>query len=238
MPPLRVLLAAVGFLAACSATPATVIIDGREVPRITQEFAGQPYTVRHSRAHPQPGGPSGGLRSPGGSITGLVCGADVQYEVEHRGDHVQLIGFVDSGIGADARVDAQIRVTDRQGQRFIVGQIGTLAVDLRLRPNELVGWAGAHGVAVDGFQLKQVGDDLIGTLRLRRNEGQTINIKLTGRDALWAMTPAAQAAVVPLVLVCLQWHPGFLLGNDPEVMGFGGKAGAMPRGTLKLRPYQ
>src|SRR5262245_1829312 len=93
---LALLAAAPAALVACATTPTTVIIDGKEVPRLTQEFTGQPYSIRHSGAHPRPGGASSGLRSPGGSITGVVCGAGVQFDVEHLGDHVQLTGFIDS----------------------------------------------------------------------------------------------------------------------------------------------
>ena len=60
------------LLAGCVITPKTAIVNGREVPRPTLEFFGQPYTIKHEGAHPQPGGPSSGLSVAGGGIRGRV----------------------------------------------------------------------------------------------------------------------------------------------------------------------
>lgn len=214
----------------CASAPKTVLIDGKEVPRVTQEFVGQPYSIRHRDAHPRPGGASSGLRGPGGTITGVLCGAGVVFEVEHAGDHVQLTGFIDTEPGAG--IGVQMTVKDVSGQRVILGQLGTRVIDLRLRPNQIVGGVGSGGTALEGLDLRQEGDELKGEVHLRRNEAQTIHIRLTGRDALWALPPADQAIVVPMLLACLQADPGYQRGNDPQVMGFGGAAGAMPPGTL------
>ena len=36
----------------CATMPTTAVIDGREVPRLTQEFVGQPFVARQTGAHP------------------------------------------------------------------------------------------------------------------------------------------------------------------------------------------
>jgi hypothetical protein len=72
----------------CAAAPKTAVVDGRTVPRPTLDFGGHPYSLRHQGAHPRPNGPSDGLTDAGGTITGRVCGMNVDYGVEHRGDHV------------------------------------------------------------------------------------------------------------------------------------------------------
>ena len=98
-------------LCGCSSAPTFVLVDGVRLPTLTHEFAGNPYGLRHSRAHPEPGGASSGLRSPGGTISGSVCGADINVEVEHRGDHVQLTGFMDPGAASQAAVGDTSRAT-------------------------------------------------------------------------------------------------------------------------------
>jgi hypothetical protein len=210
----------------CALYPRTAVINGVEVPRPTLEFQGQPYAVKHAYAYPQPRGPSSGLHSPGGTIDGTVCGVDVSYEVYHRGNHVQLIGFVTS----TDRVDVQLRIEDHAGERRLTGNIGTKVVDLRLRQGGLYGYVG-----LNGFDFSQSGDQFRGRVRSRRYEQQVVDVTLNGRDALWQMPAADQAAVVPLVLDCLYSDFRFQFAHEPPPLGFGGKQTAAPRGTLIYR---
>src|SRR5690349_14306076 len=113
-------------LAGCAGGGA-VVVDGRQVARQRLEFTGAPYSLRHEGAHPLGArGPSTGLNSDGGSISGRVCGVDVQYDVTHQGDHVQLVGTLDN------QQTGQMRVEDRGGVRVFTGAAGDRAVDLRL----------------------------------------------------------------------------------------------------------
>src|SRR5262245_48538219 len=103
---------------ACSLTHARV--NGEWMARENQEYQGQPYLVYHDRPHPQPGGPSSGLISRGGTIHGEVCGAHIYYVVEHRGDVVQLVGQLDSKIPSELTVNEQlggINISGRIGQQ-------------------------------------------------------------------------------------------------------------------------
>lgn len=232
-----VVLAAALVLPACSHAPATVLVDGKQVPRLTQEYVGQPYTVRHRGAHPRPGGASAGLRGPGGRISGIVCGADVSFEVEHQGDHIQLTGFADPGAAGQEAVDSHLRVEDRDGRRLIQGQIGTRTVDVSLLSNAILGVAGISNAVQDPFHLVQRGDELVGDLRLRIHQGQVVHVRLTGRDALWALPAADQAVVLPLILMCVQADRGLERMLDPAPLGFGGTAGSLPRGTLTFHRF-
>ena len=90
-----VMFAAAVATAGCAA-PKTAIVDGKKVPRLTLEFTGNPYSIKHDGAHPRPGGPSSGLRDAGGGIRGRVCGMLVDFDVTHKGDHVQLVGSIDN----------------------------------------------------------------------------------------------------------------------------------------------
>lgn len=221
------------FSGACATTPATAVVDGVSMPRPTLQFTGQPYTVRHNRAHPRPGGPSSGLRTPGGDITGTVCGADIDYEVYHRGDHVQLVGLVDpGGIDSQGRIDSQVRIEDARGMRQITGQLGTKIVDVRLASNAIGGAVGR-----DRFVLAADGDAFHGEVVSYRYPNQRVPVTVTGREALWQMPAADQAAVVPLLIQCLFSDLRFQFNHAPPPVGFGGPATAMPRGTISLHSH-
>lgn len=210
------------LVGACATTPSTVMIDGQAVPRTTSEYVGQPYSVRHKEAHPRPGGPSGGVRAAGGSIFGQVCGVDVSWEVEHRGDHVQLTGQLDTD------QQAQIRVADESGQRSFTGSLGSHAVDLRLRSNQIIGRVGPRYV-----DLKQDGEAFSGPMEVTGTEEKT-SAKVNGRTALWAMPAADQAAVLPILLTCFVANIG-QFGRSAMEIGFGGPMGMVARGTSAIQ---
>ena len=208
-------------LSGCAPMPRTAVVNGIEVPRVTQEFGGQPYLVRQTAAHPKPGGPSSGLRDYGGKITGQVCGMDIDYQVQHLGDHIQLTGFL------DLKLATQIQIRDRGGERVISGALSGAVVDIRLRSNELVGTSGYRH-----FKLQQDGDRLAGQMR-PVNTDYLADVTINGRDALWAQPPAVQAAVLPALLTCFVAKIG-TYGRSPLVVGFGGKSGAQPRESSSL----
>lgn len=208
--------------AGCATTPPTAVVNGQTVPRLSQEYVGQYYGVRHSLAHPNPGGPSGGLNDAGGKISGQVCGMDIDYDVTHRGDHVQLVGILDGG-----RFNSQIQVRDVDGVRRITGNVGSSAVDLHLLSGALVGTSGYRQ-----YRVQQVGDRMIGKMRAVNTDFLS-DVTINGRDALWQMTPAAQGAVVPSLLTCFIAKIG-MFGRSPLTVGFGGQAGAQPRDSSSL----
>jgi hypothetical protein len=184
-------------LAGCATVPKTAVVDGKVVPRLTLDFTGQPYQVEHDGAHPAPGKPSGGLRDAGGRIHGNVCGMFVDYEVTHKGDHVQLVGSIDNV------TDAAIDVADERGMRHFTGHLGALAVDF------IAGTGGMQGhVGIRVFAVEATHDgDYAGDMRIpgMYDPGggkQSVKLTLHGREALWAMPAADQAAVLPAILTC------------------------------------
>ena len=221
------------ILTGCATT--TTVVDGVVVPRIKQVWIGQPYLVEHERAHPRPRGPSSGLHDDGGSLGGRVCGMDIIYSVEHAGDHVQLIGFVDQSY------PSQLQVHDTAGERHISGNVSGHSVELTLKSDEISGHVGVRVIHV-----VQEGDRLVGhmrssaavksrDLRVRPGSGGEVMVGsdapfpvvLTGRDALWSMPAAAQAAILPNLLMC-QMSIGSWGPTQPWTGGFGGEATDSP----------
>jgi hypothetical protein len=210
------------LLSACATAPKTAMVDGREVPRQTFEFSGQPYTIKHEGAHPQPGGPSSGLKDSGGAIRGRVCGMLVDYDVLHKGDHVQLVGSLDN------HIPTAIDVSEQGGARHFTGNLGGLGVDFTMVPGELQGHVG-----IRVFVLDAAGDRYQGFMRVPGTydfDGgkQRVGVSISGRETLLAMPAADQAAVLPALMTCGGMQ--FRVGEGLEV-GFGGAATDLPPET-------
>jgi hypothetical protein len=213
------LLLAVG----CAGVPKTAIVDGKEVPRLTQEFHGQPFTIKHEGAHPQPGGPSSGLRDAGGAIRGRVCGMLFDLDVMHKGDHVQVVGSVDN------HMPMAIDLSEANGVRHFTGNLGTAGVDFTVEPGLMQGHVG-----IRVFSMEAAGDGFEGHMRIPGLLGDgAIGIMIHGRDALFAMTPAAQAAVLPAMITCNPGGGQFTM-MEGLVIGFGGEATDRPPETSSV----
>lgn len=208
--------------AGCASTPKTAIVDGREVPRLTLELDGQPYTVKHEGAHPQPGGPSSGLRDAGGSIRGRVCGMLVDFDVAHKGDHVQVVGSIDN------RMPAAIDVREEGGVRHFTGNLSGLGVDFTLDAQQMMGHVGTRV-----FAMETRGDAYQGHMRIPGLIGDNttqaaIGVAVTGKEALWQMPPADQAALLPAIMTCGGLQTTIV---DGLVVGFGGQGTDRPPET-------
>lgn len=207
------------FMGCATATPPPVVDNHNGkmsyMPRRDLELTGHPYALQHRGAHPQPGGASGGVRGPGGEISGTHCGAQVMLQVEHQGDHVAVAGAVDREL-------VRLRMVERAGQRFIEGVIGTRSVEISLSQEGISGHIGASL-----YDLVAQGDRWTNG---RPHLGQAFAI--AGKAALWSMAPAQQMVVVPLTLSCLEGMSRAQLGVSE--LSFGGMATAVPRGTLAL----
>ncbi len=205
--------------AGCASAPKTAVVDGREVPRLTLEFDGQPYTVKHEGAHPRPGGPSAGLKDAGGSIRGRVCGMLVDFDVTHRGDRVQVVGSVDN------RFPAAIDVRDEGGARRFTGNLANLAVDFTVDAQQMMGHVGLRT-----FAMEAAGDAYQGHWRVPGIIGENttagvLGIVLNGKAALWQMPAADQAAVLPALMSCTGLQSRMVGGM---VLGVGGEATDRP----------
>ena len=221
---MKLMIAPLVLAAGCVTTPKTAIVDGREVPRPTLEFSGQPFTVKHEGAHPRPGGPSSGLHDPGGAIRGRVCGMLVDFDVVHKGDHVQLVGSIDN------HIPAAIDVSDEKGARHFTGNLGGLGVDFLLVPREMQGHVGIRVFALDASGDRYEGFMRVpGTLDISGGK-QRAGVVVDGREALLAMPAADQAAVLPALMTCSGMQ--FQTGESPGLsVGVGGEATDRPPET-------
>jgi hypothetical protein len=215
------------LLAACASTPRTVLVDGREVPRPTLDFSGQPYQVRHVRAYPNPGSPSSGLRDAGGDIEGHVCGLSVDYAVTHRGDHVQLNGTL------DGPVPSQVEIREDGESRTFEGKLGGLTVSLQLRADSLLGHVGRRQFALHASG----GDILLGDMRAEGQMG-ALPVEVHGLQALQDMPAADQGAVLPGLLTCAAIASAQYQSLSTLIVGFGGAMTDVPPQTSSLYTHR
>jgi hypothetical protein len=222
LPSCRCSWLAAPLLFACASAPRTVLVDGREVPRPTLDFSGQPYRIRHQRAYPNPGSPSSGLTDAGGDIHGQVCGMTVDYAVSHKGDHVLLEGSLDGPL------PSAIEVREDGEARTFEGKLGGQTVTLALRADSLQGHVGRRL-----FELApSEGDRLLGEMR---DEGQVgaVPVEVNGLQALRDMPSADQAAVLPSLLTC-GLGAGRYQALSSLVVGFGGRGSEAPPQSSSL----
>lgn len=210
-------------LLSCAKTLGPVVIDGVATPRATNEYVGQPYSIRHYDAYPKSVDPSGGLSAPGGTIAGTVCGADIQYQITHKGDHVLVSGFVNN------QSSVNLLIREANHVRRITGGMGHLSVDLLLGEDGVAGSVGPctyhMGAAPDsgGTLSEQI-----------RAQGYDVTIRIAGYPELLRLPAADQAALLPLVLRCSTAKVFENIGHDPPTLAFGGQLGAQPPNTINF----
>lgn len=207
----------------CAETLGPVIIDGVATPRATNEYVGQPYSIRHYDAYPKSVDPSGGLSTPGGSIAGTVCGADIHYQVTHKGEHIQVSGFINNQYS----VNLLIRETNHV--RRITGGLGHFSVDVSLGEE---GVAGAVGPCT--YHMRAAPDSSGALYEQIRAQGYDVTIRIAGYAELLRLPAADQAALLPLVLRCSTAKMFENFGHDPPTLAFGGQLGAQPPNTLNF----
>ena len=216
-------IAAVAFWGLGCTPLGPVTINGKLVPRERLTFTGWPYTLTHDNAHPRGAeGASTGLRDAGGGIKGRVCGANVNLEVEHKGDGVQLVGTV------DGEFTMQLWAEDKAGVLTITGSLATQVVNLRLGRDGLLGYVGRFP-----YELLREGDRLV--RRIRVNNGAVRTYEIPGFQDLLAMPPADQAALLPLFLDCTLESAWLRDNNVADKFRFGGPGADAPPGTLRFR---
>ena len=212
-----------GWLSSClfvSGCLGPVLINGTPTPRKNLEYGGQPYAVRHLNAHPQPGGPSSGVKEQGGRITGMICGSDVDVTVKHAGDHVEIYGVVEN------QHTTTLQIAETEGFHTITGSLAFREVKLQLFGDRLRGFVGRCPI-----DMKQEGDALVETVV---SSGQPMRLQLNGLSTLWQLPPAPQAILLPMVVSCLIEKTFENLGRNPPALGFGGPISAQPPNTLRF----
>jgi hypothetical protein len=219
-------LAGLLFLAAgCVGVPKTAVVDGRQVPRLTIQLAGNPYQLKHEGAHPRPGGPSSGLRDAGGSIRGRVCGMFVDLEVQHRGDHLEVVGSIDN------HVPLSLSLSEANGVRRYNGNLGDLGIDFTRDAQRISGSVGRRT-----FVLELDGDVYKGFMKTPIARGahfEPMPVTLTGKQALEQMPAADEAVVLPTILTC-QSAGGQYRAVGALDLGFGGPEKDRPDETSAI----
>lgn len=213
-------------LTSCAGTAGPVILDGVPTPRTTMEFVGNPYSIRHSAAHPRPGSPSGGIHGDGGTITGTICGADIQYQVQHNGDHIRVSGFVNTEWSMTLQVSEE-----PSGVRHILGGLSNFPVDVTLAEGTLSGTVGQCRYEL--HPDAQANDTYTQLLPIK---GYNVSMRIKGRQALAQLPAADQAALAPLMLYCATAKVFQNLGQEPPELSFGGRPGAQPSRTIDFFP--
>lgn len=203
-----------------SACLGPVMINGTPTPRLSLQYSGQPYALRHLNAHPQPGGPSSGVKEQGGRITGMICGSDVDVTVTHAGDHVELYGVVEN------QHTTTLQIAETQGFHTISGSIAFREVKLQLFGDRLRGFIGRCPI-----DMQQEGDALVENVA---SGGQPMRLQLNGLAELWKLPAAPQAIVLPMVVSCLIEKTFENLGRNPPALGFGGTTSSQPPNTLRF----
>ena len=222
----------VGFLlsSGCASLLGPVMVDGVATPRQNLEFVGNPYSIKHTGAHPRPGNPSGGVEGPGGSIFGSVCGADIQYDVTHYPDRVKVNGFLDN------QHSATLEIREANNIRRIQGSLGNFGVDILLTDDLLAGAVGRCR-----YELTPSADAELGSLFSQpfRSEGSTVLMRIHGIRELAELPAADQAALVPLMLYCATSKMLENMGRNPPLLAFGAPMGSQPHGTINFgaRPF-
>lgn len=210
-------------LASCAANLGPVVIDGVATPRATSEYVGQPYSIRHYDAYPRPVSASSGLNAPGGAIDGTVCGSDIHYQVTHKGEHVQVSGFINN------LYSVNLLVREDNHGRHITGGLGHHSVDVTWDEQGVVGSVGSCTYHMSAAP------DSGGTLyEQTRAQGYDVTVRIAGYAELLRLPPADQAALLPLVLRCSTAKLFENFGHDPPTLAFGGQLGAQPPNTLNF----
>jgi hypothetical protein len=150
------------------------------------------------------------------SVTGFAMNSHSQGDttsivlLNSKGD-TAMVG----GQGSQRPVELEVRDRVRNGvsERLLRGSVGQIAgmvssgrlstrnppghgVDLRFNRDELVGEVGLRR-----YDLHRMGDDLAGYFTMY---GKRVPYVVRGADELWSMPPAAQAAILPLLLTCTE----------------------------------
>lgn len=193
-------LAVLATVATGCLVPRTAMVDGKALKRPTLQYTDARYfKLIHEGVHPAAVSASSGLWADGGRITGRICGGDVVYDVWHAGRTDYVTGFISRSSVSTINHPVKLILEDTEAGRTIEGVAGQVRVDLRLTPERIEGLIRLPFYD-RRFDLHAEGDDLVGTVSLA--DAQLSPIRVRGRSALWAMPPAAQAALLPPMLTC------------------------------------
>jgi hypothetical protein len=176
--------------------------------KTAERFTGYPYDVHDE----------------GNRVSGLVCGLNVEYSVQQRGDGVLVSGF-----GGRSQF---IQVRDDNGVRHLTGSLGASAargqLDLTIAPDRIQGRIGIRDV-----DLVAVGDTYQGRYTVRNQPGSA-PMTIEGRSELLRLPASAVGALTPGMFNC-EGPTGRPVVWGPVAIRFGGPPGYETRAANDLR---
>jgi len=176
--------------------------------KTAQRYTGYPYDVHDE----------------GNRVSGLVCGINVDYTVQHRGDGVLVSGF-----GGRSHF---IQVRDDNGVRHVTGSLGASPdrgeLDLTIAPDRIQGRIGIRDV-----NLVAAGDTYQGRYTVRNQPGSA-PMTIEGRNELLTLPAADLGSLVPGMFNC-EGPTGRPVVWGPVAIRFGGPPGYETRAANDLR---
>ena len=174
-----------------------------------QRYTGYPYDVHDE----------------GNRVSGLVCGVNVDFSVDHHGDRTVVSGF-----GARS---VYMEVRDQGGERHVTGSLGAGPdrgeLDLVVTANRVKGRAGVRDV-----DLVAAGDDTYRGRYTVRNQPGEAPMTIEGRSELMKLPPAELGALMPGMINC-EGPVGRPVIWGPVAIRFGGPPGYETRAANELR---
>lgn len=173
-----------------------------------QRYTGYPYDVHDE----------------GNRVSGLVCGVNVDYSVDHRGDATVVSGFGSRSVYMEVR--------DQGAARHMTGSLGAGPdrgeLDLVVTADRVTGRAGIRDV-----ELVAAGDEYRGRYTVRNQPGEA-PMTIEGRSELLKLPAAELGALMPAMLNC-EGPVGRPVIWGPVAIRFGGPPGYETRAANDLR---
>jgi hypothetical protein len=172
-----------------------------------QRFTGYPYDVHDE----------------GNRVSGLVCGVNVDFSVDHRGDATVVSGFGGRSVYMEVR--------DQGGARHVTGSLGAGPnrgeLDLTVTPERVTGRAGIRDV-----NLVAAGDEYRGHYTVLNQPGQA-PMTIEGRGELLKLPAAELGALMPTMVNC-EGPVGRPVVWGPVAIRFGGPPGYETRAANEV----
>ena len=176
--------------------------------KVSQRYTGNPYDVHDE----------------GNRVSGLVCGVNVDYSVDQRGDATVVSGFGGRSVYMEVR--------DQGAARHVTGSLGPGPdrgeLDLVVAADHISGRAGVRDV-----NLAAAGDTYQGSYTVRNQPGSA-PMTIEGRSELLKLPPAELGALMPAMINC-EGAVGRPVIWGPVAIRFGGPPGYETRAANELR---
>jgi hypothetical protein len=183
------------------------------------------FAVQHTEAWPTHEERARRTRAYSATLSGQVCGVDVNYNASGQGTLLRMNGFLspDPQGGPPVLWASYLQVTETalgladSGRRIeggvastgasVAKGIGAEAASPVHRVNFWLSRDRLRGqIGMRLFDLVASGDDYTGTVQFPRGllrPDQPVTFIIHGREALWRLPTAAQTVILPIMLTCV-----------------------------------